>query len=306
MTMMATPDADVEITDALVRALLSEQHPDLALLPLGERHEGWDNVTYRLGPALAVRLPRRELAARISGTELDWLPRMGAAWTFPAPVPTSIGQPAHDYPWRWAVVPWITGDMVYDTPLSEAGARDVGRALAQVHHEAPADAPTNPFRSLPLTERAEIFNTRLQALPADARINTDVLRVSFQAALRQEPAPRTWAHLDLHGENVLSSRGRLAGILDWGDAAVGSPATDLGQAAVLVGRRNVGSLISAYSGSATDETASFIASGAGRRHVRAEALLYAITLASMEDARYREPGLAALRGATQHGLGALG
>ncbi|WP_152649186.1 phosphotransferase [Demequina flava] len=306
MTTMATPEAEVEIDDALVRALLAEQHPDLALLPLGQRAEGWDNVTYRLGPALAVRLPRRELAARIAGTELDWLPIIGANWTFPAPVARRVGQPGQGYPWRWAVVPWIHGEVAFDAPFSVEGARDLGRALAQVHQSAPDDAPVNPFRSTSLSERTEIFTTRLQLVERDSDIVAEPLRAIFHSALGTPAAPRTWTHLDLHGENVLTAGGRLAGILDWGDAAVGSPATDLGQAAVLVGRSNVAPMVEAYAGSATVEAASFIASSAGRKHVRAEALHYAVTLAAMEDPRYRKPGLKALRDATRRSGGSVG
>jgi hypothetical protein len=38
---------------------------DLAGLPLADTAEGWDNHLFRLGDALAVRLPRRALAANL-------------------------------------------------------------------------------------------------------------------------------------------------------------------------------------------------------------------------------------------------
>ena len=40
----------------LVRALLQEQHHDLADLLLSETVGGWDNYLFRLGDGLAVRL----------------------------------------------------------------------------------------------------------------------------------------------------------------------------------------------------------------------------------------------------------
>ncbi|MDE0572044.1 phosphotransferase [Demequina sp. B12] len=296
---MATPAAEVHVDDTLVRSLLAAQHPDLADLTLGPRVEGWDNITYRLGDTLAVRLPRREMGARIATTELDWLPRIGSQWTFPAPVPQRIGQPTDAYPWRWSVVPWIQGDMAYDAPLNVDGARDLGHALAQVHTTAPSDAPLNPVRSRTLRERAETFDHRLRLIEADHPMRTATLREAFRAALEAASAPSTWTHLDLHGENVLTRHGRLAGILDWGDAAVGSPATDLGQASVLVGREHVMPMLDAYAGTADRSVATFIASAAGRLAIRAEALNYAVTLAAMEDQRYRNPGLRALQGLSQ-------
>jgi aminoglycoside phosphotransferase (APT) family kinase protein len=53
---------DVAINEALVRALLHEQHPGLAGLELREVAGGWDNRMWRLGADLAVRLPRRQRA----------------------------------------------------------------------------------------------------------------------------------------------------------------------------------------------------------------------------------------------------
>ncbi|MEL6983474.1 MAG: hypothetical protein AAFO29_13695, partial [Actinomycetota bacterium] len=60
-----TPAAEVDIDPELVARLLADQCPDLAELPLRELASGWDNVMYRLGPDLVVRLPRRSaIAAR--------------------------------------------------------------------------------------------------------------------------------------------------------------------------------------------------------------------------------------------------
>lgn len=46
----------------LVRALLREQHPDLADFELRDVVGGWSNQQWRLGAELAVRLPRTEHA----------------------------------------------------------------------------------------------------------------------------------------------------------------------------------------------------------------------------------------------------
>ena len=59
------PAAEHLINAELVRGLLADQHPDLAALPLRKLAEGWDNVIFRLGDALCVRLPRRQLGAEV-------------------------------------------------------------------------------------------------------------------------------------------------------------------------------------------------------------------------------------------------
>ena len=53
------PEAEVDVSVELVRGLLTEQHPDLAGLPLEVVANGWDNVVIRLGADLCVRAPRR-------------------------------------------------------------------------------------------------------------------------------------------------------------------------------------------------------------------------------------------------------
>ena len=58
----------------LVRALLRDQHPDLADLELRDVDGGWDNQMWRLGDELAVRLPRTERAPALLHIEQTWLP----------------------------------------------------------------------------------------------------------------------------------------------------------------------------------------------------------------------------------------
>jgi aminoglycoside phosphotransferase (APT) family kinase protein len=69
MTIPATaagePTADVGITPQSARALLRDQHPDLADLPIALAETGWDNEVYRLGDAMALRLPRRRGGGRL-------------------------------------------------------------------------------------------------------------------------------------------------------------------------------------------------------------------------------------------------
>ena len=62
-TRPVRPAAEVDVDEDLVRALLGEQHPDLAGLPLRYVDTGFDNSLWRLGDTLAVRLPVRAVAA---------------------------------------------------------------------------------------------------------------------------------------------------------------------------------------------------------------------------------------------------
>jgi hypothetical protein len=88
---MATPNrpaAEVDVSPELVRALLADQHPDLAALEIVEFASGWDNVIYRLGDAFTVRLPRRDMAAVLVAHEQRVLPELAPRLPIRVPTPT--------------------------------------------------------------------------------------------------------------------------------------------------------------------------------------------------------------------------
>lgn len=285
----AAPAAEVTIDAALVRALVDTQIPDARELPLGDRYEGWDCVTWRLGADWAVRLPRHQTAADMQVTEFAWLPRICANWPFRAPIAVRIGEPSPAFPWRWAIVPWIEGVRVLDGPLSDFGAYDLGTALRALHQPAPPEAPRNAFRSTTLLHRRERASKRIELVTAVAAN----LGWTFDAARAREIYDRgaaverphwVWAHLDLHGGNVLSLGGRLAGIVDWADAGAGDAATDLGQAMALLRPAQWDSLIHGYGGI---DPATFT-------RARAEAVGYALTLATIDQPEFATAGWNAL------------
>jgi len=294
----AATSANVPIDHALVTRLLSSQFPELATLPLGARQEGEDNVTIRLGDDLAVRLPQRGYGATLITTEFGWLPKASAEWPFEFPRLVKRGVPEAGYPWRWSVVTWVDGIVVQDAPLSTDGARDLGEALAQVHVAVQGNAPRNPFRSTSLTSRAERFNHRLQTLTArygDA-IDSNVAHAIYRYGADQEPGPVTWTHLNLHGRDVITKDGRLSGILAWGNAAAGDPASDLGQAFTLVGGELFEELSRAYAEAGGAAAYQGSLSAATTARVLAEAVAHAVMLAGIDEDGHSRAGLAALVG----------
>ena len=160
------PAAEVAIDSTLVRRLLATQHPDLAHLEPIELASGWDNVLFRLGPALTVRLPRRQLAATLVEHEQRWLPELADRLPLPVPTPVRFGRPTGFYPWSWSILPWFDGGPAGADPDLDGStaARQLGDFLAALHRPAPADAPVNPFRGGPLAERDQILRQRVDAL----------------------------------------------------------------------------------------------------------------------------------------------
>jgi aminoglycoside phosphotransferase (APT) family kinase protein len=223
-----TPPAEFAIDGALVSRLLAEQHPDLAHLPLEVVDAGWDNAMFRLGDHLAVRLPRRAAAAPLILHEQTWLPGLSARLTLPVPTPCRFGTPALGYPWHWSVVHWLDGVTADLNEPASSQARPLAEFLHSLHGPAPAAAPANPMRGVPLALRCGMVAARLQRLAGRTNLITPQLMRVWEAALRAPlDLPPTWLHADLHPRNVLVQRGSITGIIDWGDLTAGDPATDL-------------------------------------------------------------------------------
>ncbi|GIG41705.1 phosphotransferase [Cellulomonas phragmiteti] len=251
---MPAPVDEVLITPDVVVALLTEQHPDLAGLPLGRRHAGWDMAMYPLGDELAVRLPRRAAAVGSMTTELRWVRRLGAAWTFPTQQVVRAGAPGAGYPWPWAVVTWLPGVTAAQEPLHASAGPPLGRALAQVHVPAAPDAPYNDEQSVPLAARAHavlrsLAHVEERAPARGLRLDRERAdRLWADALAAPVDVPRTWIHADLHPHNLLSVDGQLGGILDWADIAEGDPATDLGFLWLALPASGVAAALDAYGG----------------------------------------------------------
>ncbi len=233
--MGTRPAAEVDVTTDLVRRLLVEQHPDLARLPLRPVTTGWDNVLLRLGDRLAVRMPRRASAAALVEHEQRWLPLLAPRLGTPVPTPVRVGRPSATYPWSWSVVPWFDGPTA--ATVRPAARRDLAVPLADVvvrlHVPAPADAPVNPVRGVPLRDRDAVVRERLAS---GAVPEPDQVTAVWDRALAAPPwtGPPLWLHGDLHPANLLvaddGAGQALAAVLDFGDLTAGDPATDLATA----------------------------------------------------------------------------
>lgn len=223
-----TPGAEVPIDEELVRALLEEQHPDLARLEIRAVDAGWDNSMFRLGRELAVRLPRREVAAPLMLHEQRWLAEVAADLPLPAPVPVRVGGPGSGFPWAWSVVPWLAGRSVDLEPLLEDQGAVVGRFLRCLHRPAPPEAPPNPVRGVPLPLRREMVEERLDRLRRLGAWIDSTIESAWSAALEAPQATEScWIHGDFHARNALAIGGRLTAVIDWGDITAGDVATDL-------------------------------------------------------------------------------
>ena len=226
---------DAGLDEALVRALLREQHPDLAGMTLRAVDGGWDNRMWRLGTDLAVRLPRTPRAPGLLRTEQRWLPLLAPDLPLPVPVPVRVGEPSERFPRTWTVTRWVAGEPADRAPVtSPRAAAALAGFLRALHRTAPAGAPVSPDRGGPLQALAPGFGEWL-AVIAGRDATAGLRRVWAEAvAAPAWPGAPVWLHADLHPANVIVSGGTLSGVIDSGDMCTGDPAADLAAAWVLL------------------------------------------------------------------------
>ena len=225
---IGTPPAEFAIDEALVSRLLTQQHADLAHLPLRVVDAGWDNAMFRLGDHLAVRLPRRAAAAALIAHEQRWLPGLAKQLPLPVPAPCRVGKPGLGYPCSWSVLPWLKGLAADQSQPQAAQAVPFARFLRSLHIRAPADAPANAVRGGPLHQRAPAVDGRMRRLAGRTDVITPEIRLIWNGALNAPlDVALMWLHGDLHPRNVLVEDGVITGIIDWGDITSGDCATDL-------------------------------------------------------------------------------
>jgi len=241
---------------------------------------GWDNEMYRLGGSLAVRLPRRLTAVPLTLHEQQWLPSLASSLPLPIPAPIRMGIASARYPAPWSIVPWLEGEAAdLDTP-GEDQAEVLAGFLRALHVPAPALAPLNPYRGVPLRQRADVMAQRLTAHERRARLSPRIQELWRTALAAPEDAAPTWIHGDLHARNVLVAGGRLKAVIDWGDLCLGDRATDLAAVWILLDSLPARSAALAAVG----------ASDATWARSRGWAVFFGLLLGSLEDPRYARVG----------------
>ncbi|MEU8821237.1 aminoglycoside phosphotransferase family protein [Actinoplanes sp. NPDC048796] len=232
-------EPEIEVSEDLVRALLREQHPDLADRPLSEVAGGWGNQMWRLGDDLAVRVQRMDTSPGPQLKERRWLLVLAARLPLPIPTPVRDGSPSARLPKMWTVMTWVPGTPLDQTAITRGDhAADVLAAFLQaLHVPAPPEAPgASDFGTHPRDSR-DGFERFLGAVDLDAFgfAAGDIRAVWDEAAATPPwPGPRVWVHGDLHPANVVVADGTLAGVVDFGALFAGDPAWDIAAAWLLL------------------------------------------------------------------------
>lgn len=227
---MTTEDG---IDAALVRVLISEQFPrwsDLPVTPV--ERQGWDNRTFRLSDALAVRLPSADGYVAGLMREERTLATLGQRLQITIPQVIATGAPSAAFGRPWSVRPWIEGRTLADVAPSDriAAIRGVADALAQLQACDTADGPwpgyASAYRGCHVSVLGEDMQGALADLPEQLARQCTALWQAAAGTVWSDPP--VWVHGDLSPGNVLfDETGRLAALIDFGQTCVGDPACDL-------------------------------------------------------------------------------
>lgn len=253
--------SDRELNEAGVRGALGDQFPELALRTIDYVGSGWDYDAYLVDRRLAVRFPRRaEVAERLDqeaailrlvrsslecGRPVPEFPMPEIA-TPESPVPEIVraeiavpeiimrGQGSTHFPHAFFGHVFIPG-VAADDPAAHAStdlAVDLARALTLIHSITPESAS-----AIGIGHEEERCETRFRDTldrVQQARGIRDFVPDAYAWLRGRPPVPRDYPgpprfiHDDLSLRHILIDRGtgRLSGIIDWSDAALGDPALD--------------------------------------------------------------------------------
>lgn len=230
-------DAEWEVTEPLVRLLLTRQFPQLSTLPIQEIGNGWDNTVYRVGDEYVFRFPRRNIAISLLNTEARILPKLEHYITVPYAKPLFFGKESDDYPAPFLGYTYLPGKFpigISDETRMKSASK-LARFLKNLH-AFPVDIAEqagvlSDQRNLTdIASRKEkmlnlLSNLTLYITQAELNEIADYLRGIH---LDQAKHRYVLIHGDLHFKNILvDDVGELSGIIDWGDVNLGHPACDL-------------------------------------------------------------------------------
>lgn len=230
---MALHQDEVDVDEPIVRSLLEAQCPRWADLPLSPAGAGTDNVMYRLGEALLVRLPRTPETAVSAHKEQQWLPRLAPLLTRQVPELLHVGLPTTTFPLSWSVFRWIDGDeaqpgAVQDWAIFGADLAAFARELHDVDLMGATHAGQLAWYrggSLQVCDRWITRCLEHCRATVGSELDVDMLERLWRAALLlgQPSGSHVWLHGDLKPTNLLVRDGRLHAVIDFGCLSVGLP-----------------------------------------------------------------------------------
>ncbi len=231
-------DADRELTSEAAVAVIEGQFPELAPVKLVRLPSGWDSDVYRVNEEWAFRFPRRQEVVATQAKETAVLPTIADYLSVSIPRIEKRGRPTEDFPYPFVgyhYLPGVAADRLpSDRPDRSALAADLGRALSELHAIPPerlAKGVVPAAKHGPaewqkwVTQHAESIRP---LLPPDLLAACEPWLVGTVSLPERYGGPARLVHNDVCPDHLLvdATSGKLTGLIDFGDLALGDPALD--------------------------------------------------------------------------------
>ncbi len=230
--MSLHPD-ELPIDADLLASLVTRERPEWTDLPVTPVGGGTDNLMFKLGDDLLVRIPRTPGGVASLRNEREWMPRLAPSLPVRIPEPVHAGSPSDLFPLEWSVYRWIEGAPPTTetvTDWAQFGA-DLAAFVRDLHRidlmGASRAGSLSWYRGGGLREPESWV---APAFAASGPLIGDVIDIDRlerwwreALALPDSPAPPVWLHGDLRPGNVLANDGRLHAVIDFGALSVGAP-----------------------------------------------------------------------------------
>lgn len=222
----------LKISKELVQNLIKSQFPEYAYLTIRQvEKNGHDNLTFRLGDKMTIRLPRGEDYASQVEKELFWLPKLKQYLSLPIPTPVNRGNPTVDYPFPWSINKWIEGDTTSHDNVKDLNqfAVDLAEFLKQLQKIDTSNGPIasehNFYRGGNLSIYDKETQKALKSLKSLLPINklNNIWLAALESKWKKE---NVWVHGDIASGNLLVKNGKLCGVIDFGMLGIGDPSCD--------------------------------------------------------------------------------
>lgn len=227
MSMKQTPNAQQ------VKKLIKKQFPQWQNLPIQSvKPQGWDNITFRLGTTMLVRLPTADCYAVQVAKEQTWLPKLAPELPLAIPKPLARGTSTKEYPWDWSIYEWIEGQVTtLETILSmEQFAYDLAHFLQAFEKINTSEGPQPGLHNFYRGGSLAVYDTETRNVlkqlenVIDCKKALDLWEYAVNTTWNQPPV---WVHGDIAPNNLLIKNGKLHAVIDFGCLAIGDPACDL-------------------------------------------------------------------------------
>lgn len=219
--------------------LIEKQFPELKPAKVQKLGEGFDNSVFKVNDRYVFRFPRREIAAELIETENRLLPVIAPMLPIPIPNLQFQGTADDSYPWPFSGYPMIDGTSPKQLTEEQRlmSTEPLAHFLRALHSFSVDEAkrlriPFDNFGRIDLSVRKPRFAENIDKIWEYQLIDAD-LNQALRKYLHTLPESfkediQTLVHGDLHIRNILvDDKGKVSGVIDWGDTHIGHPALDL-------------------------------------------------------------------------------